>query len=192
CCNQLEYTRRCLESVLSCTRHTYELILVDNGSTDGTSEYFSEIAKAVRAKAAHSPPDRLEVILNETNRGYPAGCNQALGRSLGRYLVFLNNDTVVTEGWLDGLMACARHDQQVGLVGPVTNCASGPQQILVDYQHLSDLPAFGARLREEKAGRGLRVDRLTGFCLLGRRVVVEVVGGFDGRVCVVWFGCGAL
>jgi glycosyltransferase involved in cell wall biosynthesis len=81
CCNQLDYTRQCLQSVLSCTRHPYELILVDNGSTDGTSGYFHEIAKAVGDKGLHSLPNRMEVILNETNRGYPAGCNQALGRT---------------------------------------------------------------------------------------------------------------
>jgi GT2 family glycosyltransferase/Tfp pilus assembly protein PilF len=176
CCNELEYTRQCLESVLRWTRPPYELILVDNGSTDGTLEYLRSI---------EGSPVRVEVIRNESNLGYPAGCNQALARSRGRYLVFLNNDTIVTEGWLDGLVAHAEHDRQVGLVGPVTNCASGPQQIPVDYQDLNDLPAFAARLRQEKAGSAFRVDRLTGFCLLVRREVFEQVGNFDEQ-----FGLG--
>ena len=96
-----------------------------------------------------------------------------------------NNDGIVTEGWLDGLIACAEHDPQVGLVGPVTNCASGPQQIPTDYQDLAGMPAFAARLRQEKAGRALRVDRLTGFCLLVRREVFDQVGNFDEQ-----FGLG--
>jgi GT2 family glycosyltransferase len=179
CCNQLPYTRQCLESVLNCTHHPYELILVDNGSTDGTPECLEEF----RSRAGAF---RVEVIRNETNLGYPAGCNQALGRSQGRYLVFLNNDVIVTDGWLDGLMAWTRQGgANVGLVGPVTNCASDPQQILVDYQDLNGLPAFAARLRQEKAGRALHVDRLTGFCLLVRREVFEQVGGFDEQ-----FGLG--
>src|SRR5262249_10445401 len=69
CCNQLEYTRLCLESVLRHTRPPYELVLVDNGSTDGTPNYF-------RAIAARPGPARVAVIRNETNRGFPAGCNQ--------------------------------------------------------------------------------------------------------------------
>jgi GT2 family glycosyltransferase/Tfp pilus assembly protein PilF len=192
CCNELEYTRQCLDSVLKYTRHPYELILVDNGSTDGTREYLQEVRSHVLPvlplTTNNSPltPCPIEIIRNETNLGYPAGCNQALTRSSGRYLVFLNNDTIVTEGWLDGLIAGVTHDwPQMGLVGPVTNAATEPQQISVDYADLAGLPAFAARQRQEKAGQALRVDRLTGFCLLVRREVFEQVGNFDEQ-----FGLG--
>jgi GT2 family glycosyltransferase/Tfp pilus assembly protein PilF len=176
CCNELEYTRQCLESVLRWTRPPYELILVDNGSTDGTLEYLRTI---------EGPPVRVQVIRNESNLGYSAGCNQALARSSGRYLVFLNNDTIVTEGWLDRLIAWALHEPRVGLVGPVTNAATEPQQVSADYADLAGLPEFAARRRQEKAGHASRVDRLTGFCLLVRREVFEQVGNFDEQ-----FGLG--
>src|SRR5262249_27250458 len=71
CCNQLAHTRPCLESLLRHTRAPYELILVDNGSTDGTPGYLEEIRRR------HGPA-RIEVIRNETNLGFPAGCNQGL------------------------------------------------------------------------------------------------------------------
>ena len=73
CCNELEYTRLCLESVLRRTRPPYELVLIDNGSADGTPDYLNEIR-------ARPGPDRVEVARNETNRGFPAGCNQGLAR----------------------------------------------------------------------------------------------------------------
>jgi GT2 family glycosyltransferase/Flp pilus assembly protein TadD len=179
CCNEVDYTRQCLESVLRHTRPPYELILVDNGSRDGTVGYLEE----VRSRPG---PARVEVFTNATNVGFPAGCNQALARARGRYVVFLNNDTVVTEGWLDGLIAWSLHDwPRVGLVGAVTNYSRPPQQVPVDYTAVDDMPAFAARRRQQYAGKALRVERLTGFCLLARREVLEQLGGFDER-----FGLG--
>jgi len=284
CCNQVEYTRQCLESVLRHTRPPYELVLVDNGSTDGTAEYLAEIGRrlggpglvgaserrqsiardvspwradgargasperatvpgcepdsaalpglkhndaavvpgahaawlstaappGLRTADASAPPGlrtadasaplglgtavagspgvgaRVHIIRNETNAGFPAGCNQGLQRARGRYVVFLNNDTIVTEGWLEGLIRWSLFEwPKVGMVGPVTNFSSQPQQIGVDYQELSGLPGFAVRQRNKFANQAQRVERLTGFCLLVRREVLDKVGGFDER-----FGLG--
>jgi GT2 family glycosyltransferase len=76
CCNELAYTRLCLESVLGHTRSPYELVLVDNSSTDDTPAYLEEIR-------SRPGPVRVEVIRNATNVGFPAGCNQALARAQG-------------------------------------------------------------------------------------------------------------
>jgi GT2 family glycosyltransferase/tetratricopeptide (TPR) repeat protein len=173
CHNQLEYTRPCLESVLAYTRSPYELVLIDNASTDGTPEYLEGLR-------SRDGPARVEVIRNGANVGFPAGCNQGLARARGEYLVFLNNDTVVTEGWLDGLVRWSLHEYpSVGLVGAVTNASRPPQEIAVDYPGLDGLPAFAARRRQEYAGQALEAERLTGFCLLARREVLDRVGGFD-------------
>jgi GT2 family glycosyltransferase/predicted Zn-dependent protease len=181
CCNQLDYTRLCLESVLRWTRTPYELVLVDNGSTDGTPAYLEE----VRARPG---PARVVVIRNEENRGFPAGCNQALTEARGRYLLFLNNDTVVTEGWLAGLIHWAVSDwPKVGLVGPVTSAAPEPQGIPVPYTSLDGLDAFAAARRRQYAGKPLETRRVTGFCLLVRREVLEQVGHFDERYGLGFF-----
>ena len=181
CCNQLEYTRLCLESVLRHTRPPYELILVDNGSTDGTPQYLEEIR-------ARPGPARVEVIYNEKNRGFPAGCNQGLAKAGGRFVVILNNDTMVTECWLEGLIGWAVQDwPKVGMVGAVTNSSRPPQQIAVDYTGLDGLDAFATRRHRDFARQGLRVQRLTGFCLLARREVLDRIGGFDEQFGVGFF-----
>jgi len=188
CCHQLEYTRLCLESVLRHTRRPYELILIDNGSTDGTAGYLEVASGDWRVARDAGGPERAVVIRNETNVGFPAGCNQGLAKARGQYLVFLNNDTVVTEGWLNGLVGWALHEwPKVGLVGAVTNYASPPQQIPVPYKDLAGVDGFAARRRSEFAHQALRVDRLTGFCLLVRSEVLERIGGFDERYGLGFF-----
>jgi GT2 family glycosyltransferase/tetratricopeptide (TPR) repeat protein len=179
CCNELEYTRLCLESVLRHTRAPYELLLVDNGSTDATPAYLAE----VRARPG---PERVVVVRNESNRGYPAGVNQGLAAARGEYLVLLNNDVVVTPHWLDGLVRAALADWPgVGLAGAVTNYAGSPQQVEAGYTDLSGLDAFAAARRVACDGPGVEAERLTGFCLLVRRAVFEAIGNLDER-----FGLG--
>jgi GT2 family glycosyltransferase len=103
-----------------------------------------------------------------------------VARAQGHYLVFLNNDTVVTPGWLDGLVGWAMHDwPQVGLVGATSNDCPEPQLVTAGYEQLAGLDAFAQQRRQAYAGQALRVERLTGFCLLVRHEVLERVGGFD-------------
>jgi glycosyltransferase involved in cell wall biosynthesis len=97
CWNQLAFTRQCLQSVFRHTRLAFELIVVDNGSTDGTGAYLAGVADAARVP--------VTVIGNATNQGFPAAINQGLKAARGGYLVLLNNDVVVTDGWLDQLVA---------------------------------------------------------------------------------------
>jgi tetratricopeptide (TPR) repeat protein len=175
CANRVDSTRLCVENLLKHTRSPYELIVIDNGSLDGTPAYLKE----VRGRPG---PARVEVLRNSHNLGAVAACNQALARARGRYVVFLDTDVVVTPGWLDGLVGWALHDwPQVGLVGAVGNGGRGHQQVGVNCSRLEDLTDFALRRRREQSGRALDVERLAGFCLLARREVFERVERFDER-----------
>src|SRR5262249_47664396 len=148
-------TRLCLESVLAHTHRPYELVLIDNGSTDGTGEYLESMK-------ARPGPDRVVVVRNETNVGYPAGVNQGLAAARGEYVVLLNNDVVVTPGWLDRLVRCSIHDwPHVGLAGAVTNYAPPPQLVEPGYSDLAGLDDFAGKRAAEYAGQAMDVPRLT-------------------------------
>lgn len=173
CCNELDVTRLCIESVRTHTRPPYELILINNASTDGTAAYLNSLV-------GQSGPERVEVIHNAENRGYPAGVNQGLAAARGEYIVLLNNDVVVTPRWLDRLVRCASHDwPNVGLVGPTTNYAPPPQLVEPPYKSLNDLDAFANKRATEFASQAMDATRLTGFCLLVRRDVFDQVGKLD-------------
>ena len=109
CWNQLEFTRQCITALKRHTRPPWELIVIDNGSTDGTGAYLSGVQDAAAVP--------VTVIANTTNRGFPAAINQGLQQARGEYLVLLNNDVVVTDAWLDQLIALttAKTGEQNGL-----------------------------------------------------------------------------
>jgi glycosyltransferase involved in cell wall biosynthesis len=99
CWNQLEFTRHRIAALKRHTRPPWELIVVDNGSTDGTALYLAGVQDAAAVP--------VTVIANPTNRGFPAAINQELKVARGEYLVLLNNDAVVTDAWFDQLIALA-------------------------------------------------------------------------------------
>jgi glycosyltransferase involved in cell wall biosynthesis len=99
CWNQLEFTRHCVNALRRYTRQPWELVVVDNGSTDGTRDYLAGVQDM--------SPVPVRIVANNQNLGFPAAINQGLRLAHGEYLVLLNNDVVVTEGWLDHLIALA-------------------------------------------------------------------------------------
>ena len=105
CWNQVEYTRQCVAALLRHTRNKWELIVIDNGSRDGTAEYLANIRDAA--------PMPVTVITNTSNQGFPAAINQGLQCARGEYLVLLNNDVVVTDGWLEQLTALTKFEAKV-------------------------------------------------------------------------------
>ncbi|MDR0263212.1 MAG: glycosyltransferase family 2 protein [Sphingobacterium sp.] len=163
--NQLPLTYKCLQSIREHTQN-YELIVIDNGSTDGTVAYL------------HTQPDVI-VHENNGNLGFAKGYNQGIELSKGENILFLNNDTIVTEHWLENMLNVLYENERVGMVGPVTNYSSGHQQIPVTYTDLSELDSFARQHCEENAGCYLDVRRLVGFCLLAKRSALDEIGDFD-------------
>lgn len=169
--NQFSLTKACIDSIRLLTDEPYELIFVDNASTDGTVEYLRSLDATV--------------IENNTNRGFPAAVNQGIEAARGGNILLLNNDTIVTTGWLRRMLDVLHSDERIGLVGPVSNNVSGEQRVEVGYDHLSELDGWAWDWGREHGYELLETDRLVGFCLLFKREVVTRIGTFDER-----FGIG--
>lgn len=178
CYNGLEETTRpCLESIVANTPvGSYELVVVDNASVDGTAEYLEAFA------AQHS---NVRLQLNDTNKGYAGGNNDGIKLSRGRYIVLLNNDTLVPKGWLERLLRLFEQQSTVGLVGPITNSAGNEQCIELPGLSEKNYAEVAGAYIERQDGVWFTTEKLGFFCVAMRREVPEKIGYLDER-----FGIG--
>jgi polysaccharide pyruvyl transferase CsaB len=177
--NNLDYTRLCLQSIFKKTDYpNYEIIIVDNDSKDSTPEFLKTLAEQ------HS---NIKVILNDSNRGFAAANNQAAEISVGDYLLFLNNDTIVSRGWIGRMMRHLLRDPSIGLVGPVTNSIGNEAKIDVPYEIPEQMDEFAARRGKEFDGIAFEIKTLALFCTLISKSLYEEIDGLDERYGIGMF-----
>ncbi len=170
--NNLDYTKLCIESIINNTHGQYELIIVDNGSTDGTKEYFEGIQQDY---------PNLRLIFNDKNEGYAYACNQGAALGTGEYLVFLNNDVIVPPNWLSALLSTFAPDLRIGIVGPCTNNCAGPQKVEGIEYKLENYLAYAENWQRKNKGRVTETSMVIGFCMAVRKGVLDIIGGFDSE-----------
>lgn len=162
--NQLEATKSCLDSIKKNTKYPYRLIIVDNASEPDTQHYLEGFKKAEGAS--------VQLIRNYKNLGFIKAVNQAMASSRAPYLCLLNNDTIVTEGWLAEMVAVAETEKEIGVVNPSSNNLgqrpAGGQTI----------EAFAFGLKAMK-GQFVELGSAIGFCMLIKREVIDRIGFFD-------------
>lgn len=171
--NNVDYTKLCIESLLASTLAPFELIVIDNGSTDATRPYLTELQTRL-------PQEYCQIVMNDHNCGFAQGNNQGAELARGAYIAFLNNDTIVPEGCLDGLLRAITSDPQAGATGPRSNNVGGAQ-ILTDVSYDSIETYHRAAVAHAHAHRGVYLPcwRLVGFCLLTKRdLFLNEYGGF--------------
>ena len=172
--DNLEASRRCLDSLFARTEWpNREVIVVDNGSTDGTAEYLGDLARR--------RPDLL-IIRNDRDLGLVPACNLGLARATGQYLVLLSDDAVVSRGWLSTLIRHLCASPEIGLIAPVTNETANGARVAVDYHRLEDMPAWAARFTCENDDRLHGVQTLAMSCVAMRRQTFQEIGMLDERV----------
>lgn len=165
--NQLYYTKQCLESIRKYTTDVnYEIIIVDNASDKDTIDFLETLADII-------------LIKNTENFGFAGGCNQGIEASHGKYIMLLNNDTIVTKRWLFNMVQFLEKNEQVSMTGPLTNATVGKQMIQVPYgEDLEKMQEFAERMSDCDMP-AWRTLRLVAFCILVRKSLFEEIGFLD-------------
>ncbi len=159
--NNLRFTVDCVNSIREHTTYPFRLIMVDNASNDETRKYLEDI-KGVQ----------VLLIRNEENLGFVKAVNQGITASDGSYVCVLNNDTIVTDGWLEEMITIAGLEKEIGIVNPSSN-------------NLGQRPApgesitlYAERLKKE-SGKFVELGAAIGFCMLIKREILARIGGLD-------------
>ncbi|GCD08708.1 glycosyltransferase [Clostridium tagluense] len=165
--NKLKYIKLCIESIRKYTdKNNYEIIVVDNHSTDGTVDWLNNQRD-------------IKTILNEENVGFPKGCNQGINIADGDNILLLNNDVVVTPNWLMNLNKCLYSFEDIGAVGAVANRCPYYQQISVEYNTLEEMICFAEKYNISDENKWEERLKLIGFCIAIKREVIEKIGLLD-------------
>ena len=169
--NCLDLTKAYLNSLEhTCYGRDMEVILVDDGSTDGTREFLQSLNG-----------DRYRIILQDDNKGYAAANNVGAQAASGDYIVFLNNDVILLAGWLEAMLAAIKHLPEAGLIGNIQiNARNG----LVDHCGVffdwNGLPRQAGKNRKALPSESYTEwNAVTAACFLMRRKDFLDLGGFD-------------
>jgi N-acetylglucosaminyl-diphospho-decaprenol L-rhamnosyltransferase len=183
--NVRKLLRRCLASVvLAANGRSLQIVVVDNASTDGSADLIRE----------EFPEATL--IANTTNLGFAKANNLGLAASRGRYVFFLNPDTVVLDNALEQLVDLLERDGEVGMVGPRLlepdgtvqhTCARTLPTLTLTLFHslyLHRVPLVGPVLEKRliapyDLGQTQVVDAISGAAMLAPRLLLEQLAGFD-------------
>jgi N-acetylglucosaminyl-diphospho-decaprenol L-rhamnosyltransferase len=152
--NQLAFTKGCLACIRATVPEDVEIIMIDNASSDGTSEYLA-------------PRSGIVLITNHQNLGFAGACNQGIRAASGEWIVVMNNDVLLSGGWLAGLLSAAqRWDLQ--MVSPAI------REGILNYDIESYARELTSRMRAV-----VRKGKVNGICFMAHRRVFDTIGLFD-------------
>ena len=159
--NLKDITEQCVESIIRHTRFPYRIIIVDNASKYETRLYLASLTKRTDAD--------IRVIRNEENLGNSKAANQGIRASDADYVCILDNDTIVTDRWLEEMVGATERNDSVGVVNPLSNYGAKKPR----GKSWDDVSAENYR-----RNRGIYIETAAaiGFCFLITRSAVEKVG----------------
>ncbi|MDP4227071.1 MAG: glycosyltransferase family 2 protein [Bacteroidota bacterium] len=179
--NGKEDTAECLESLKHITYSNYEIILIDNGSTDGSVKYFQEYF-----------PD-IEIIENRENLGFAEGNNVGIRRAIGKsadYVLILNNDVIVDPEFLNKMIEVAENNKLAGAIGSKIYHYYDPEIIDRPNKKINlwtgNFRIFTSIKDNGNDDKAEEVGCITGCCMLIKTQLIKEIGGFDPEYFLYW------
>ena len=178
--NNLKLTKDCIDSIIVNTdidsstelaidpersrKVDYRLIIIDNASDDDTKRYL----EGVKDREGQ----RVLLIRNENNLGFIKAVNQGMRLSKAPYVCLINNDTIVTRGWLSEMVRVAESSPKIGLINPSSNTlGQKPDRV-------ESVDGYADKLKKDAASFS-EIGSAIGFCMLIKREVIDKIGVFD-------------
>lgn len=175
--NSPKVLNKSIKSILNRSIYpNFELIIVDNNSNKETVDVLN--------KYKNNP--KIKLIFNKKNYGFAKGNNIGLKKSKGEYIILLNNDIIITPGWISRLIFHIKKDK-VGLVGPVTNSIGNEAKINIRYksENEADIENKAREYTSLHWGETLEVNNIAAFCWIMSQKTYKQIGDLDER-----FGIG--
>lgn len=179
--NKVEFLKQAMESMERNTQWPFEVIVVDNASDDGTQEFVLNSNFKMDG----------QYIRNEENKGFAIPNNQGAKVAKGTYLCFLNNDVIVTKGWLTAMMKVFSEEKAVGIVGArLVHPGKGTIQHAGIIEHTSskmpDHIYFNQPMDYPPAMIRKQYFAVTGACMLVPKALYDEIGGLDEDYWCGW------
>jgi len=165
--NSRPYLENCLSSLIGNTHSPFEIIIVDNGSADGSLSFLQQLRDG-----------RIKTIINESNRGYAAACNQGLRVASGHFFATMNPDVLVPPGWLSRLIWHLQNNPRTLMVGP-KGIGIGGRQAAGKICFSQRLSAADRKFSGLNHRRSTVTKFLIGCLILFDRRLLQTIGYFD-------------
>ncbi|MCK4248200.1 MAG: methyltransferase domain-containing protein [Candidatus Omnitrophica bacterium] len=165
--NALDYTRIAVQSIREHTQCPYKLIIINDGSDAETTAWINDQTDVLSLQNIHS-------------LGFPTACNLGLECVDTPFCMIINSDVKVTPGWLCKMLATMSANENIGILGPMTNRASGPQvDTGINYRNDQELNAYAKKLEMGYRPRLKTFERIVFFCALIRSELISKIGLLD-------------
>lgn len=175
--NAIEHVVRCIDSVLK-NSEDFELIVVDNGSTDGVVGYLKglsdDLQEATPGESSYlkgkikryEKEISFKIILNKENRNFGPANNQGYAVAEGEVIVLLNSDTIVTKAWLEKMGEVMASEKKAAIIGCMSNSSNGRQMVLGVHSSYQDLEHNAAAWAQKNYGKRFEVGIIYGWCMM--------------------------
>lgn len=176
CFNAIKYTKQCITSVLTNTSYNYELILINNGSSDGTRKYFQNLKRNLKT---NKYLNKITILQFNKNLGVAKALNLGIELSIGKYVCYLNNDVIVSKDWLNNLTDKLNKNNKIAIIGTLFNAYEDKKLVKTIEKDTNEISRIANFISLKNKNKLKKAKTIHGLCMLIRKNIFKKVGLFN-------------